>query len=147
MSIGNGLALIFFGDPAVGYAKTKGGATRGQKGLQAAPTGLPIDEDVAKFEIFLEHCEFILHSSSAKTIVELQRLDCCAQGPRPDATGLLPKVKPHDWKTILSRYRFNVATRDSFSLKNSVGSIGIHQNLHNGFTTWRRCFKLPQTSH
>jgi hypothetical protein len=59
MSTGNGLALIFFGDPLMDDIKTKGG-TRSMKGgtrsVQAAPTGLPIDEDVAKFEVFLEHC-------------------------------------------------------------------------------------------
>ena len=124
MSIGNGLALIFFGDPLMDDIKTKGGsrsATRGgTRDVQAAPTGLPIDEDVAKFEVFLEHCDFILYSSNSNTTVPLLRSDCCANGIRPDATPLLPKVSPSHWKAILSRYRFNVATKDEDLLHRDI---------------------------
>ena len=135
----NGLALILFGDPHIDYQQTKGGGSRSFRGGGVSQPAPPppeegIDEDVVEFENFLAHCEFVLLAPQSGLTVALQRNDCVAQGKRPDATHLLPRVKAENWKTILSRYRFFVDD-ENIQL--------LHQNVH--WTLWLRKIHLDET--
>lgn len=134
MSVTNGLALILYGDPLTDYRQTKGG-TRSMHSRPAPPPPPEegIAEDVKEFENFLAHCEFVLLAPQSGLTVALQRHDCfaTATNKRPDATGLLPRVKVESWKTILSRYRFSVDDENNELL---------HQNVH--WTLWLRKITL-----
>lgn len=124
MSTGNGLALIFYGSPMSEFCRTKGGTRSINRGSGGAATisEVGVAEEVKTFESFLDHCTFILHSSTSETTVELQKHDCLATGQqgRPDAAGLLPYVNPKNWKTILSRYSFSVADKDKHLLQKDI---------------------------
>ena len=139
MSTGNGLALILFGDPAIEFARTKGASAtrslnRGSAPQQPTVPEVSIDADVKEFEIFLDHCEFVLYAPTCEKTVALQKHDYLVEGNRPDATHLLPKVKAKNWKTILSRYRFFVDD-ENIQL--------LHHNVH--WTLWLRKIILDGT--
>jgi hypothetical protein len=125
MSTGNGLALIFYGDPITEFSRTKGGTRSirgGTGGAGATISEVNIANEVKVFESFLSHCHFILHSSISQTTVKLENHDCLAEGQpgRPDAAELLPKVNPKNWKTILSRYSFSVQPQDEHLLQRDI---------------------------
>ncbi len=131
-SVGNGLALIFFGDPATGFARTKGACrgTRGSGGGEETVDEKVIDDEVKKFETFLNQCDFILHSDASGETVQLQKQDCLevVRPGRASAAGLLSKVHakewkegdPKNWKSMLSRYSFHVAAADEWRLQRAV---------------------------